>query len=95
MAKTTKDSEKTFEKNLEYIGLNLNKLPSFFKKYEDLNFRITKSYDDNTYKVYKYVNIKDIQILITPSDRITELKERYKLASPVYEYLEQKKEENI
>ena len=29
MAKTTKDSEKTLEKNLEYIGLNLDKIPNF------------------------------------------------------------------
>src|SRR5699024_7234465 len=29
------------------------------------------------------------------SDRLTEIKERYKLASPLFEYLETKKEENI
>ncbi len=95
MAKSTKETEKTFEKNLKYLGLNLDKLPTFIKKYESLNFRPIKSYDDTTYKVYKYVNIKNIQILITPSDRLTEIKERYKLASPLFEYLEPKKEENI
>ena len=95
MAKSTKETEKTFEKNLNYLGLNLDKLPTFIKKYESLNFRPIKSYDDTTYKVYKYVNIKNIQILITPSDRLTEIKERYKLASPLFEYLEPKKEENI
>ena len=95
MAKSTKETDKTFEKNLKYIGLNLDKLPTFIKKYESLNFRPIKSYDDTTYKVYKYVNIKNIQILITPSDRLTEIKERYKLASPLFEYLETKKEENI
>lgn len=95
MAKTTKDSEKTIEKNLEYIGLKLDKIPNFLKTYESLNFRPSKSYDDTIYKVYRYINIKDIQILITPTDRLTDIKERYKLASPICEYLDSKKKENI
>ena len=95
MAKTTKDSEKTIEKNLEYIGLKLDKIPNFLKTYESLNFRPSKSYDDTIYKVYRYVNIKDIQILITPTDRLMEIKERYKLASPICEYLDSKSKENI
>ena len=37
MAKTTKDLEKTLEKNLEYIGLDLNKIPTFLKKVDLLN----------------------------------------------------------
>ena len=98
MAKTTKETEKTektIENNLEYIGLNLNKIPTFLKEHESLNFRPSKSYDDTTYKVYKYINIKNIEILISPTDRLTEIKERYKLSSPIYEYLDSKKEENI
>ena len=95
MARATKDTEKTFEKNLEYIGLKLNRLPNFIKDYESLNFRPSKSYDDTVYKVYRYVNIKDIQILITPADRLMDIKERYKLASPLIAYLDSKKEENI
>ena len=95
MAKITKETEKTFEENLKYIGLNLNKIPTFLKKYEGLNFRPSKSYDETIYKVYKYVNIKNIEILISPSDRITDIKQRYKLASPICEYLDSEKEENI
>ena len=95
MAKTTKETESTINKNLEYIGLNLDKIPNFIKAFEPLNYRPAKSYDDSIYKVYKYVNIKNIEILISPSDRITDIKERYKLASPLIEYLDTKKEENI
>ena len=95
MAKKTKEIEKTVEKNLEYIGLNLNKIPTFLKEHESLNFRPSKSYDDTTYKVYKYINIKNIEILISPTDRLTEIKERYKLSSPICEYLDSKKTENI
>ena len=95
MAKKTKETEKTIEENLEYIGLNLNRIPSFLKEHESLNFRPSKSYDDTIYKVYKYINIKNIEILISPTDRLTEIKERYKLSSPICEYLDSKTEENI
>ena len=95
MAKVAKETEKTFEENLKYIGLNLDKLPAFLKKYEGLNFRPSNSYDDAVYKVYKYVNIKDIEILITPENRLTDIKQRYKLSSPICEYLDSEKEENI
>ena len=95
MAKTTKDLEKTIEKNMEYIGLNLDKIPTFLKQQESLNFRPSQSYDDTIYKVYRYVNIKEIEILISPSDRLMDLKERYQLSSPIYEYLDSKNKENI
>lgn len=95
MAKVAKKVEKTFEENLKYIGLNLDKLPPFLKKYEGLNFRPSNSYDDAVYKVYKYVNIKEIEILITPENRLTDIKQRYKLSSPICEYLDSEKEENI
>ena len=95
MAKVAKETEKTFEENLKYIGLNLDKLPTFLKKYEGLNFRPSNSYDDAVYKVYKYVNIKEIEILITPENRLTDIKQRYKLSSPICEYLDSESEENI
>ena len=95
MPRKTKESDQTLENNLEYIGLNLSKIPNFLKQYEILNFRPSKSYDETIYKVYKYINIKEIQILITPCDRLTDIKERYKLASPIVEYLDSKNEDNI
>lgn len=95
MPRKTKESDQTLENNLEYIGLNLSKVPNFLKQYESLNFRPSKSYDETVYKVYKYINIKEIQILITPCDRLTDIKERYKLASPIVEYLDSKSEDNI
>ena len=95
MAKVEKETEKTFEENLKYIGLNLDKLPTFLKKYEGLNYRPSNSYEDAVYKIYKYVNIKEIEILITPENRLTDIKQRYKLSSPICEYLDSESEENI
>ena len=95
MAKSTNESEKIIEENLSYIGLDLKKIPKFLTEFETLNFRPIQSYDETTYKVYKHVNIKDIQILITPTDRLMDLKERYKLAVPICAYLDESKQENI
>lgn len=95
MSKITNENDEMIEKKLEYIGLNLEKIPTFLKEFEPLNFRPLKSYDDIIYKVYQYIDIKKIEILITPTDRLTELKEKYKLARPLYMYLDSKNEENI
>ncbi len=90
-----KENEDIIEKKLEYIGLDLNNLPDFLKQYEPLNFRPLKSYDDIIYKVYRYIDIDNIEILITPTDRLTELQEKYKLAAPIGAYLDSESEENI
>ena len=91
---TKKELDNEVNSKLKYIGLNLNRIPAFLKEHESLNFRPSKSYDDTIYKVYRYVNIKNIEILITPQDRLTDIKEKYKLASPIRDYLDKKNIEN-
>lgn len=70
---------------LEYIGLNLEKIPKELQSQETLHFYNYSS--SNTYKVYDYISVHDLEILITPLDRTAELKERYKMARPLAEYL--------
>ena len=95
MSRITNENKKQIQEKLDYIGLDLNKIPRFLKQFNALDFRATRSYDDKLYKVYKYVNVQDIEILVTPTDRLTDLKEKYKLASPLFTYLEEKDEESI
>lgn len=80
---------------VDYIGFDLEKVPEFLKKFEPLNYRVPKVYDEITYKVYKYVNVKDIEILITPKDRLDELADRYRLASPLFTYMKPETNEDI
>lgn len=94
MPEITNDEKEIIEQRLEYIGLDLENVPEFLKSFKPLNYRPLESYDD-TYKIYKYINICDIQILITPTDRLTSLQEKYKLASPILEYLDSENEEDI
>lgn len=80
---------------VDYIGFELEKVPEFLKEFEPLNYRVPKVYDETTYKVYKYVNVKDIEILITPKDRLDELADRYRLASPLFTYMKPETNEDI
>ena len=38
------------KEKLEYIGLDLDKIPKILKEYSDINFRTLKVYDEKKYK---------------------------------------------
>lgn len=77
---------------LKYINLDLNNIPNFIKKNEKIKYRPKKLLDEKNYKVYKYLDINKIEILLTPQNRLTGISERYEKAVPIYDYLV---EENI
>ena len=85
----------SIEKKLNYLGLDLDKIPTTIKKFEPLEFRVPKFYDERQYRKYRYIPIKDIEILLSPTNRLDEIEEKYKKASPLADYLDNKKEENI
>lgn len=85
----------SIEEKLEYLGLDLGKIPASLKKVESLDFRIPKFYDEKQYRQYRYISIKDIQILLSPTNRLDEIGEKYKKASPLADYLDSKSEKNI
>ena len=95
MPKKIVDKNKSIEEKLEYLGLNLDKIPKELKKYKPLEFRIPKFYEEKQYKQYRYVPVKDIQIMLSPTNRLDDIEEKYKKSSPLEEYLDNKKEENI
>lgn len=95
MPKNTKEDSKELEEKLNYIGLNLEKIPKCFENNERIKYRPLKTYEDNNYKVYKYVDIKDIEIYITPVDRLENLNEKLKTAKPISYYMELNGEENL
>ena len=95
MPKQTVENNDTIKEKLEYLGLDLEKIPKNIKQYKPLEFRIPKFYDEEQYKQYRYVNIKDIEILLSPTNRMDEIEDKYKKASPLADYLDSKSEENI
>ena len=88
--------DKTQEMNekLEYIGLNLEEIPETLKLVEDLQFRPNTGFDEKKYRQYRFVSPKEIQILLSPTNRLDDIKEKYSKASPLASYLDSKNEEN-
>lgn len=78
MSKTTNDNIK---EKLKYIGLDLNNIPTFLKTFTELDFRPDRNLDETKYRVYKYLDVKDIQILLTPTNRLMEINEKYRKSS--------------
>lgn len=93
--KNKKEVDSKVKEKLEYIGLDLDKLPKILKEYSDINFRTLKGYDEKKYKQYRFVNVSDIEILLSPTNRIDTIKEKYEKAMPLCYYLDSKNEENI
>lgn len=93
MTKNTK--EDTVLSKLEYIGLNLAKIPDFLKKAKKIDYRPAKNIEENKYRVYRYIPISKIKILLTPCNRLNIITEKYKESKSIADYLDSKQEENI
>ena len=92
--KITKNDELT--EKLEYIGLDLENIPDEIIKYKPLKYKAPKIFNEKQqYKQYKFIPVADIQIMLTPTNRMDDLQEKYKKAKPIGVYLDNKTEENI
>ena len=94
MLKNTNEKD-VIMKNLSYIGLDLENVPDFLMNYKDVDFKPNKTYEENSYKVYRYIHLNDIQILLTPKNRMNTAFEKYSEAEPINQYLEPSDEKGI
>ena len=83
------------KEKIEYLGLDLENIPSTIKNFKPIKYRIPKFYDEKQYKQYRYVSIKNIQILLSPTNRLDDIQDKYKQASPLIDYLDNKNEDNF
>lgn len=88
-------AEDNIKEKLEFIGLDLDNIPKNLLEYQNLNYRAMKNYIEKQYKQYRYVDVEDIEILLTPTNRLDPLKEKFEKASPLGCYLDSENEENI
>lgn len=95
MPKNTEENQERIKEKLDYLGLNLARIPKILKEFEPISYRPVKSYDDTSYRVYQYIPVCDIQILLAPTHRLEDLNKKYKLSAPIGTYLDTKSEENI
>ena len=91
MGSVTKDDLK---KKLKYLDLDLNNIQDELISYEPLNYSISRLNNDRDHRVFKYVPIDQIDILVTPCLRSDPLKEKYSKALPLYKYIVPSKEED-
>ena len=68
---------------LEYIGLDLENVPQVLLNSSPIHF--SDFSNSNEYRVYDYISVHDLEILVTPLDRTDELRERYKQAKTLSE----------
>lgn len=89
-----KTNENLTEK-LKILGLDLENVPDKLKFFQNINFRVRKNYNEKNYKVYKYIDINDIEIFLTPTNRLTDYTEKYAKALPIGAYLSNDTDEDM
>ena len=95
MPTSTNDELQIIEEKLKIIGLDLNNVPNFLKTEEKIENMPIAEYDEKTYKVYKYIPISKIDIIITKSNRLDSIYDKLSNSSSLYEYLVPEKEEDM
>lgn len=95
MIQQTKEEQESIEEKLDKIHLDLQNIPEIFQTPNIIKYRPQKGYYNSNYNIYRYVNIKDIEIYLTPTTRLEEVNRKYKLAKPLICYLDPNNEENL
>lgn len=72
---------------LDYLNLDLENIPEFLYDFEPLNFNLSRLNNDKDHKVFRFVPINKIDILITPCLRSDSVREKYSKAFPLGSYL--------
>lgn len=80
---------------LKYIGLDLENIPDKLNFYGNINFKMQKNYIEKNYKVYKYIDVNDIEIFLTPTNRLNDYTEKCAKALPLGEYLHTETDEEM
>mgnify|MGYP001624168005 FL=1 len=89
MPKKSKTENDEILKKLKYINLDLENIPKELQTIKPIKYKTTRIYNKKQqYKQYRFIPIKDIQILISPTNRMDDLQEKYKKAIPLANYLD-------
>ena len=72
---------------LEYLGLDLNNIPEYLYDFHPLEFNVSRLNNDREHKVFKFVPIEKIEILLTPHLRSDSIREKYNNSLPLVKYL--------
>lgn len=77
----------TLEDKLNFIGIRKGNVPEFLLKQEKTNFKLNSLAKDKSEDVYIYLNLKNLDFLITEKNSDEDLAIKYKDAKSISEYL--------
>ena len=72
---------------IDYLGLNLENINTALYDFNPLNFNVSRLNNDKDHKVFRFIPIDKIEILLTPSLRSDSVREKYSKAEPLRNYL--------
>ena len=59
-----------------------------------MHFKTNVGFDEKKYRQYRFISPKELEILLSPTNRLDDIKDKYLQASPLADYLDSKNEEN-
>ncbi len=72
---------------LKYLNLDIDNVPEKLLSYEPLNFTTSRLNNDKNHKIFKFIPIDKIEILLTPCLRGDSVKDKYSKALPLNQYI--------
>ena len=84
------DTKDDLKEKLDYIGMNLEEIPDFLNNVTSFKFNPSRYSSDKEHRVFKYVPIDKIEILLTPHLRSDDIKKKYSEAEPLIAFLNPK-----
>ena len=77
----------------EYLGLKLNKIPDSILNKDNIDIKTSEIFNQKNYKVYRYLSIKEINIVLTDTRRLDEPSKKIESMNDLSFYLNKKNEE--
>lgn len=87
-----KESNGDLVSKLKFLGLDIDDVPEYLKDFRPLEFNISRLNNDKDHRVYRYVPVDQIEILLTPCLRGDDIREKYSKAVPLGRYFNSKGE---
>lgn len=87
-------TKEDIKEKLNVIGLDLDNLPDFIENPKPINFNSSRLNNDKELKVYKFVQIREIEIYVTPTHRDDSIKDKYNNAISLGDFIRQSEDDS-
>ncbi len=87
-------TKEDIKEKLNVIGLDLDNLPDFLENPKAVNFNSSRLNSDKELKVYKFVQIREIEIYVTPTHRDDPIKDKYNNAISLGDFIRQSEDDS-